>query len=125
MVWPIQKCHRFYSPLQGFQTFLPENVSFGESLIRHSTTRLLWNKVRRSSCVSIPVETFKITARDVRIHSSESIIDIAKTVESLVGVFKSHGYEANLNSTTLLNRAVVKCSPNRKEVWSFALSSSL
>ena len=38
---------------------------------------------------------------------------------SLVGVFKSLGYEADLNSTSLLNQAVAKLPPNLKEAWSF------
>ena len=55
----------------------------------------------------------------VKIHSSESIIDFATTMGSLVGVFKSLGYEADLNSTSLLNQAVAKLPPNLKEAWSF------
>ena len=55
----------------------------------------------------------------VKIHSSESIIDFATTMGSLVGVFKSLGYEADLNSTSLLNRTVAQLPPNIKEAWSF------
>ena len=51
----------------------------------------------------------------VKTHSSESIIDFATTMGSLVGVFKSVGYEANLNSTSVLNQA--ELLPNLKEAW--------
>ena len=54
----------------------------------------------------------------VKIHSSESIIDFATTMGSLVGVFKSLRYEADLNSTSVLNQAVAKLPPNLKEAWS-------
>ena len=55
----------------------------------------------------------------VKIHSSESIIAFATTMGSLVGVLKSLGYEADLNSTSFLNQAVAKFPPNLKEAWSF------
>ena len=62
----------------------------------------------------------------VKIHSSESIIDFATTMGSLVGVFKSIVYEADLNSTSLLNQADAKLPPNLKEAWSlFTVKQSL
>ena len=55
----------------------------------------------------------------VKIHFSESIIDFATTLGSLVGVFKLLGYGAVLYSSSLLNQAIAKLPSNLKEAWSF------
>ena len=55
----------------------------------------------------------------VKMHSSENVIQYASLVASLVAVFQSFGYNADLNSSSLLNQAVSKLPPNLKESWSF------
>ena len=55
----------------------------------------------------------------VKMHSSDSIISFASMIASLVGVFKSVHYNADLESATLLDKAIEKLSPNMKESWSF------
>ena len=40
------------------------------------------------------------------------------STSSLVGVFKSLSYDADLKSASLLNQAVEKLPPNMKESWS-------
>ena len=55
----------------------------------------------------------------VKMHSSENVIQYASLVASLVAVFQSLGYNADLNSSSLLNQAVSKLPPNLKESWSF------
>ena len=55
----------------------------------------------------------------VKMHSSEHVIQYASLVASLVAVFQSLGYNADLNSSSLLNQAVSKLPPNLKESWSF------
>ena len=51
-------------------------------------------------------------------HNSDNIINYSATISSLVGVFKSLSYDADLKSASLLNTAVQKLPPNLKESWS-------
>ena len=53
----------------------------------------------------------------VKMHNSESLIAYAIVISSLVGVFKSLGFDADLRSSTLLMQAVSKLPPNLKEAW--------
>ena len=53
----------------------------------------------------------------VKMHNSESLIAYANVISSLVGVFKSLGFDADLRSSTLLMQAVSKLPPNLKEAW--------
>ena len=55
----------------------------------------------------------------VKMHSSDSIISFASMIASIVGVFKSLHYNADLESATLLDKAIEKLPPNMKESWSF------
>ena len=55
----------------------------------------------------------------VKMHSSVSIISFASMIASIVGVFKSLHYNADLESATLLDKAIEKLPPNMKESWSF------
>ena len=55
----------------------------------------------------------------VMMHSSDSIISFASMIASIVGVFKSLHYNADLESATLLDKAIEKLPPNMKESWSF------
>ena len=50
-------------------------------------------------------------------HNSDNIINYSATISSLVGVFKSLSYDADLGSASLLNQAVQKLPPNMKESW--------
>ena len=54
----------------------------------------------------------------VKMHSSDSIVSYASVITSLVSVFQSLSYEADLKSASLLNLAVSKLPPNMKEGWS-------
>ena len=54
---------------------------------------------------------------NVKMHNSESLIAYANVISSLVGVFKSLGFDADLRSSTLLMQAVSKLPPNLKEAW--------
>ena len=54
----------------------------------------------------------------VKMHSSESIVSYASVITSLVSVFQSLPYKADLKSASLLNIAVSKLPPNMKEGWS-------
>ncbi len=54
----------------------------------------------------------------VKMHNSESSIDFAQLVASLVGVFRSLGYEYDLNAASLLNEVISKLPPNLREAWS-------
>ena len=54
----------------------------------------------------------------VNIHNSESIINYACAISSLIAVFQSLKYDADLFSSALLNQAVQKLPPNLKESWS-------
>ena len=54
----------------------------------------------------------------IKIHSSDQIIHFSTTVSSLVGVFRSLSYDADLQSSSFLNQAVQKLPPNLKESWS-------
>ena len=53
-----------------------------------------------------------------KMHNSDNIIDFSATISSLVVVFKSLSYDADLKSASLLNTAVQKLPPNLKESWS-------
>ena len=46
------------------------------------------------------------------------IIHFSTNVSSLVGVFRSLSYDADLQSSSLLNQTVQKFPPNLKESWS-------
>ena len=54
----------------------------------------------------------------IKMHSSDQIIHFSTTVSNFVGVFRSLSYEADLQSSSLLNQAVQKLPPNLKESWS-------
>ena len=54
----------------------------------------------------------------LKMHNSDNIINYSATISSLVGVFKSLSYDADLKSASLLNTAVQKLPPNLKESWS-------
>ena len=51
-------------------------------------------------------------------HSCDQTIHFSTTVSSLVGVFRSLSYDADLQSSSLLNQAVQKLPPNLRESWS-------
>ena len=51
----------------------------------------------------------------LKMHNSDNIINYSAAISSLVGVFKSLSYDADLKSTSLLNQAVQKLPPNMKE----------
>ena len=52
----------------------------------------------------------------LKLHNSDNIYSAA--ISSLVGVFKSLSYDADLKSASLLNQAVQILPPNMKESWS-------
>ena len=54
----------------------------------------------------------------LKMHNSDNIINYSAAISSLVGVFKSLSYDADLKSASLLNQAVQKLPPNMKESWS-------
>ena len=54
----------------------------------------------------------------LKMHNSDNIINYSAAISSLVGVFKSLSYDADLKSASLLNRVVQKLPPNMKESWS-------
>ena len=54
----------------------------------------------------------------LKMHNSDNIINYSAAISSLVGVFKSLSYDADLKSASLLNRAVQKLPQNMKESWS-------
>ena len=54
----------------------------------------------------------------LKMHNSDNIINYSAAISSLVGVFKSLSYDADLKSASLLNQAVRKLPPNMKESWS-------
>ena len=54
----------------------------------------------------------------LKTHNSDNIINYSAAISSLVGVFKSLSYDADLKSASLLNQAVQKLPPNMKESWS-------
>ena len=54
----------------------------------------------------------------LKMHNSDNIINYSAAISSLVGVFKSLSYDADLKSASLLNQAVQKLPPNMKEPWS-------
>ena len=51
-------------------------------------------------------------------HNSENIISFSMTISSLVAVSRSHDYEEDFKSISLLNQALSKIPPNMKEAWS-------
>ena len=51
-------------------------------------------------------------------HNSDNIINYSAAISSLVGVFKSLSYHADLKSASPLNQVVQKLPPNIKESWS-------
>ena len=53
-----------------------------------------------------------------KMRNSDNIIDNSAAISSLVGVFMSLSYDADLKSASLLNQAVHKLPPNMKEPWS-------
>ena len=53
----------------------------------------------------------------LKMHNSDNIINYSAAISSLVGVFKSLSYDADLKSASLLNQAVQKLPPNMKESW--------
>ena len=54
----------------------------------------------------------------IKMHSSDQIIHFSTTVSSLVAVFRSLSYDADLQSSSLLIQAVQKLPPNLKKLWS-------
>ena len=61
----------------------------------------------------------------LKMHNSDNIINYSAAMYSLVGVFKSLSYDADLKSASLLNQAVQNLPPNMKESWSlFTLKST-
>ena len=54
----------------------------------------------------------------LKMHNSDNIINYSAAISSLVGVFKSLSFDADLKSASLLNQAVQKLPPNMKESWS-------
>ena len=54
----------------------------------------------------------------LKMHNSDNIINYSAAISSLVGVFKSLSYDADLKSASLLNHAVQKLPPQMKESWS-------
>ena len=53
----------------------------------------------------------------LKMHNSDNIINYSAAISSLVGVFKSLSYDADLKSASLLKQAVQKLPPNMKESW--------
>ena len=51
----------------------------------------------------------------LKMHNSDNIINYSGIKSSLVGVFKSLSYDADLKSASLFNQAVQKLPPNMKE----------
>ena len=54
----------------------------------------------------------------LKMHNSDNIISYSAAISSLVGVFKSRLYDADLKSASLLNQAVRKLPSNMNESWS-------
>ena len=53
----------------------------------------------------------------LKMHNSDNIINYPAAISSLVGVFKSLSYDANLKSASLVKKAVQKLPPNMKKWW--------
>ena len=53
----------------------------------------------------------------LKMHNSDNIITYSAAVSSLVVVFRSLSYDADLKSTSLFNQAVQKLPSNMKESW--------
>ena len=54
----------------------------------------------------------------LKMHNSDNIINYSAAISSLVGVFKSLSYDADLKSASLLNQAVQNLPSKMKESWS-------
>ena len=54
----------------------------------------------------------------LKMHNSDNIINYSAAKSSLVGVFRSLSYDADLKSASLLNQAVQELPSNMKESWS-------
>ncbi len=54
----------------------------------------------------------KLNRYPPEIHNSESLINYSQIIASLVGVFRSLGYESDLSSVSLLNQSVSRLPPN-------------
>ena len=54
----------------------------------------------------------------LKMQNSGYIINYSAAISSLVGVFRSLSYDADLESASLLNQAVHNLPPNMKESWS-------
>ena len=54
----------------------------------------------------------------LKMNNSDKIINYSAAISSLVGVFKSLSYDADLKSASLLIQAVQKLPRNMKESWS-------
>ena len=59
-----------------------------------------------------------LTFPPLKMHNSESIINFASSISSLVAVLKSLGSEYDLKSTSVLNQIISKLPPNMKKSWS-------
>ena len=53
----------------------------------------------------------------LKLHNIDNIINYSAAISSLVGVFKSLSFDADLKSASLVNQAVQKLSSNMKESW--------
>ena len=53
----------------------------------------------------------------LKMHNSENVIAFASVISSLVGVFQSLSYDADLRRSSLLSQVVQKLPPNLKESW--------
>ena len=54
----------------------------------------------------------------LKMHKIDNIIKYSAAISSLVGVFESLSYDADLKSASLINQAVQKLPPDMKESWS-------
>ena len=53
----------------------------------------------------------------LKMHNSENIFAYASVISSLDGVFRSISYDADLQSSSLVNHIVDKLPPNLRESW--------
>ena len=54
----------------------------------------------------------------MKMHNSESIINFACVISSLVGVFRWLAHEEDMKGTAILNEVICNLPPNVKESWS-------
>ena len=54
----------------------------------------------------------------LKMHNYDNIIKYSAAISSLVGIFNSLSYDADLSSASVLKRTVQKLPPNMKESWS-------